>query len=102
MLRLRRAGTATPVKGSAVNLGQAAVGASASGPVSITARRPVTVTGVTASTNGSNAAVPGNEFTTNGSLYLNGSSTPVPLPVNLVKGDRLAAYVTFTPATAGR
>jgi HYDIN/CFA65/VesB-like, Ig-like domain len=94
-------GTATPVQGSAVNLGQAAVGASTSGQVTITARRPVTITGVTASTNGSNAAVPGNEFTTNGSLYLNGSSTPVPLPVNLVKGDKLAAYVTFTPTAAG-
>jgi HYDIN/CFA65/VesB-like, Ig-like domain len=94
-------GTASPVLGSAVNLGQAAVGASTSGQVTITARHPVTITGVTASTNGSNAAVPGNEFTTNGSLYLNGSSTPVPLPVNLVKGDRLAAYVTFTPAAAG-
>jgi Abnormal spindle-like microcephaly-assoc'd, ASPM-SPD-2-Hydin/PQQ-like domain len=93
--------TTAPVLGSATDLGQAAVGASTNGPVTITAKHPVTITGVTASTNGSNAAVPGNEFTTNGSLYLNGSSTPVPLPVNLVKGDKLTAYVTFTPAAAG-
>jgi HYDIN/CFA65/VesB family protein len=93
--------TTAPALGSAVNLGQSAVGASTSGQVTITARHPVTITGVTASTDGSNAPVPGNEFTTSGSLYLNGSSTPVPLPVNLVKGDKLAAYVTFTPAAPG-
>jgi hypothetical protein len=94
-------GTTAPALGSTVNLGQAAVGASASGDVSITAKHPVTVTGVTVSTDGSNAPVPGNEFTSSGSVYLNGSSSPSPLPVNLVKGDKLSAFVTFTPAAPG-
>jgi hypothetical protein len=94
-------GTTAPVQGSTTNLGQAAVGASTTGTVTITAKRPVTVTGVTARTDGSNAVVPGNEFTTNGSLYLNGSNAAVPLPVNLVKGDKLSAYVTYTPAAPG-
>ena len=93
--------TTAPVLGSAVNLGQAALGANTTGEVTITAKHPVTITGVTASTNGSNAPAAGNQFTTSGSLYLNGSSTPVPLPVNLVKGDRLTAYVRFTPAAPG-
>ena len=93
--------TTAPVLGSTTNLGQAAVGASTNGPVTIIAKHPVTITGVTASTGGSNAAVPGNEFTTNGSLYLYGCNTPVPLPVNLVKGDKLTAYVTYTPAAPG-
>jgi hypothetical protein len=90
-----------PVLGSTTDLGQAAVGTSTNGAVTITAKHPVTITGVTASTDVSNAAAPGNQFTTNGSLYLNGSSTPVPLPVNLVKGDKLTAHVTFTPAAPG-
>ncbi|HEY6275558.1 MAG TPA: hypothetical protein VIX86_04430 [Streptosporangiaceae bacterium] len=93
--------TAAPALGSTVNLGQAAVGASTSRNVTITATHPVTVTGVTVSTDGSNAPVPGNEFTSNGSVYLNGSNSPSPLPVNLVKGDKLSAYVTFTPAAPG-
>ena len=87
-----------PVLSSTVNLGQAALGASATGEVTIIARHPVTITGVTA---GTDAPVPGNEFTTNGSLYLNGGTSAVPLPVNLVKGDKLSTYVTFTPAAAG-
>jgi hypothetical protein len=93
--------TTAPALGSTVNLGRVAVGASTSGDVTITAKHPVTVTGVAVSTDGSNAPVPGNQFTSNGSVYLNGSSSPSPLPVNLVKGDKLSAYVTFTPAAAG-
>jgi hypothetical protein len=93
-------GTAAPALGSTANLGQAAVGGSTSGDVTITARHPVTITGVTASTDGSNAPVPGNDFTA-GAVYLNGSSSAVSFPVNLVKGDKLAAHVTFTPDAAG-
>jgi HYDIN/CFA65/VesB-like, Ig-like domain len=90
--------TTAPVLSSTVNLGQAALGANTTGQVTITARHPVTITGVTASTD---TPVPGNQFTTNGSLYLNGGTSPVPLPVNLVPGDTLTAYVRFTPAAAG-
>ncbi len=101
LLGYTTATTTAPVLGSTVNLGQAALGASSTGEVTITAHHPVTITGVTASTDGSNAPVPGNQFTTDGSLYLNGGTGAVPLPVNLVPGDRLTAYVRFTPAAAG-
>jgi ASPM-SPD-2-Hydin domain-containing protein/HYDIN/CFA65/VesB family protein len=93
--------TTAPAVGSTANIGPAVVGASANGYVTITAQHPVTVTGVSVSTDGSNAPVPGSEFTTSGSLYLNGSGAPVPLPVNLVKGDKLTAHVTFSPTAAG-
>jgi hypothetical protein len=92
--------TAAPVAGAAANLGQAAVGATTSGNVSITARHPVTVTGVSASTTGSNAPTPGDNFTA-GATYENGSTTPVAFPVTLSKGDKLSTKVTFAPDAAG-
>jgi Abnormal spindle-like microcephaly-assoc'd, ASPM-SPD-2-Hydin/PQQ-like domain len=92
--------TTAPALGSTAQLGQVAVGGSIGGYVSITASHPVTITGVSASTTGSNAPVPGSEFTA-GPTYLNSGSNPVSFPVSLVKGDKLTTEVKFTPAAAG-
>jgi hypothetical protein len=89
-----------PAQVTATNVGQAPVGSATSRDVTITARHTVTVTGVTASTTGSNAPAPGTQFTV-GNAYLNGGATPVTFPVTLAKGDTLSARVTFTPTAPG-
>ncbi|HEY6275560.1 MAG TPA: choice-of-anchor D domain-containing protein [Streptosporangiaceae bacterium] len=72
--------------------------------VSITAKRPTTVTGVSASTGASNAKVPVSQFTVGqATLTPAGSTTshPVTFPVKLAKGDKLSVPVTFKPAAPG-
>jgi hypothetical protein len=96
--------TAAPAAGTTANFAQTAVGASSSTSVSITARHAVTVTGVTASTGGSNAPAVTTQFTVGQvSKIAKGSTTPVPVtfPVTLAKGDRLTTRATFAPAAPG-
>ncbi|RPH65739.1 MAG: choice-of-anchor D domain-containing protein [Myxococcaceae bacterium] len=73
-----------PLGSTPVNLGTVDVGSSTSGQVVFTARRGVTVTGVS-STNA--------DFTT-------GSPTPA-FPATLAQGARLSIPVTFTPSRVG-
>ncbi len=86
--------------GPAVGFAPTPVGSTSSQDVTITATSPVSITSVTASTNGSNAPSPGSQFTV-GTVTGNGSPTPVNFPVSLARGDTLTAHVTFAPAAPG-
>jgi outer membrane protein assembly factor BamB len=93
-----------PAQAATATFAQTAVSSTTSKPVSVTAKKTVTFTGVTASTGASNATAPANQFTVGQVSELkNGSSTPVPVtfPVTLSKGDKLTAQTTFAPAAPG-
>ncbi|HEY7361929.1 MAG TPA: PQQ-binding-like beta-propeller repeat protein, partial [Streptosporangiaceae bacterium] len=96
--------SAPPVQAAATMLPQTSVSATTSRDVSITARNPVTITQVTASTGASNSPAPASQFTV-GQLTETpaGGATarPVTLPVKLAKGARLHALVKFSPAAPG-
>ncbi len=98
------AATGAPAAGTATAFGQARVGSAVSKPVSITAAKTVTVTGVTAQTGASNAGTAGSQFTV-GRVTKTGAGgkppVPVTFPVTLTRGDKLSAAVTFTPSAAG-
>jgi hypothetical protein len=95
---------AAPAAASTATLPQTAVGATNTAPVSVTATKTVTFTGVTASTEASNATTTTNQFVAGTVSEIKaGSSTPVPVtfPVTLAKGDKLTVQTKFTPAAPG-
>jgi hypothetical protein len=96
--------SAPPVQAAATMLPQTSVSATTTRDVSITAKNPVTITQVTASTGASNSPAPASQFTV-GQLTETpaGGATaqPVTLPVKLAKGARLHALVKFSPAAPG-
>ncbi|HEY1344997.1 MAG TPA: choice-of-anchor D domain-containing protein, partial [Streptosporangiaceae bacterium] len=96
--------SAPPVQAAAIMLPQTSVSATTTRDVSITAKNPVTITQVTASTGASNSPAPASQFTV-GQLTETpaGGATaqPVTLPVKLAKGARLHALVKFSPAAPG-
>jgi hypothetical protein len=95
---------AAPVQAATTTLPQTSVSSTTSKDVSITAKNPVTITQVAASTGASNALAPVNQFTV-GQLTETpaggASAQPVTLPVKLAKGAKLHALVSFTPAAPG-
>jgi len=95
---------AAPTAAAAATFPSTAVNSTTSQPVSVTAKKTVTFTGVTASTGASNATAPASQFTVGQvSETKQGSSTPVPVtfPVTLSPGDKLTAQTTFAPAAPG-
>jgi outer membrane protein assembly factor BamB len=95
---------AAPAAAAAAAFPQTAVSSTTSKPVSVTAKKTVTFTGVTASTGASNATAPASQFTVGQVTETKkGSSTPVPVtfPVTLAKGDKLTAQATYAPAAPG-
>ncbi|HSR84946.1 MAG TPA: choice-of-anchor D domain-containing protein [Streptosporangiaceae bacterium] len=97
-------GAAAPAAASSATLPQAAVGATSTRTVTITAKKPVTFTGATASTVASNATAATSEFGVGQvSEIKKGSSTAVPVqfPVTLKKGDKLSVRASFTPTVPG-
>jgi len=96
--------SAPPVQAAATMLPQTSVSATTTRDVSITARNPVTITQVTASTGASNAPAPASQFTV-GQLTETpaggAAAQPVTLPVKLAQGARLHALVKFSPAAPG-
>jgi hypothetical protein len=89
---------------TSATLPQAAVGTTSSKAVSVTATKPVTFTGATASTGATNATSTASQFAVGQvSEVKKGSSTPVPVtfPVTLAKGDKLTVQTSFTPAAPG-
>ena len=104
LLAFAAPGAAAPAQAATATFAQTAVNSTTSKPVSITATKTVTFTGVTATTGASNATAPVNQFTVGQVSELkNGSSTPVPVtfPVTLAQGDKLTAQTTFAPAAPG-
>jgi hypothetical protein len=96
--------SAAPLQAATTTLPTTAVSTTTTRVVSITAKRPTTVTSVTASTGASNAKVPASQFTVGqATLTPAGSTTshPVTFPVKLAKGDKLGVQVTFKPAAPG-
>ena len=96
--------SAPPVQAATTTLPQTSVSATTSKDVSITAKNPVTITQVAASTGASNSLAPASQFTV-GQLTETpaGGATaqPVTLPVKLAKGAKLHALVKFSPAAPG-
>jgi hypothetical protein len=95
---------ASSVQAAATTVPQATVNTSISKTVSITAKKTVTFSGVTASTGASNALVQQNQYTVGQvTVTRSGSTTaqPVTFPVTLNKGDKLNVQVTFAPAAPG-
>jgi hypothetical protein len=96
--------SAAPVQAATTTLPQTSVSATTSKDVSITAKNPVTITQVAASTGASNSLAPASQFTV-GQLTETpaGGATaqPVALPVKLAKGAKLHALVKFSPAAPG-
>jgi hypothetical protein len=95
---------AAPLQAATTNLPTTTVNTTTTQTVSITAKRPTVVTGVSASTGASNAIVPASQFTIGqATLTPAGSTTshPVTFPVKLAKGDKLSVPVTFRPAAPG-
>src|SRR5215831_1415044 len=95
---------APPVQAATTTVPQTDVSSTTTKNVSITAKKPVTIADVTASTGASNALASGNQFTV-GQLTetpAGGTAThPVTLPVTLPAGAKLHAQVRFTPAAPG-
>src|SRR5215831_2383676 len=95
---------APPVQAATTTVPQTDVSSTTTKNVSITAKKPVTIAHVTASTGASNAVASGNQFTV-GQLTetpAGGTAThPVTLPVTLPAGAKLHAQVRFTPAAPG-
>jgi Abnormal spindle-like microcephaly-assoc'd, ASPM-SPD-2-Hydin/PQQ-like domain len=96
--------SAPPVQAATTTLPQTSVSATTSKDVSITAKNPVTITGVAASTGASNSLAPASQFAV-GQLTETpaggASAQPVTLPVKLAKGAKLHALVKFSPAAPG-
>jgi hypothetical protein len=96
--------SAPPVQAATTTLPQTSVNATTSKDVSITAKNPVTITGVAASTGASNSLAPVSQFAV-GQLTETpaggASAQPVTLPVKLAKGAKLHALVKFSPAAPG-
>ncbi len=96
--------SAAPLAAATTTLPSTTVNATTSRTVSITARRPTVVTGVSASTGASNAITPASQFTIGqATLTPKGSTSahPVTFPVSMTKGDKLSVPVTFRPAAPG-
>jgi hypothetical protein len=102
-------GYSVPAPASAVNAATAmlpptSVNATMTRQVSITARKTVTFTAVTANTGASNAPGRASQFTVGKvTTTTKGSRTahPAAFPVTLRKGDQLHVQVTFAPAAPG-
>jgi hypothetical protein len=96
--------SAPPVQAATTTLPQTSVSATTSKDVSITAKNPVTITQVAASTGASNSLAPASQFAV-GQLTETpaggASAQPVTLPVKLAKGAKLHALVKFSPAAPG-
>jgi Cep192 domain 4 len=95
---------AAPLQAATTTLPSTTVSSMTTRAVSITAKRPTEVTGVSASTGASNATAPVSQFTVGQpTLTPAGSTTshPVTFPVKLAKGDKLSVPVTFKPAAPG-
>jgi hypothetical protein len=96
---------AAPAVATAATLPQAAVGSTSSQAVSVTATKPVTITGATASTGANNATnLTSIEFGVGqASETMKGSRTAVPVtfPVTLAQGDKLNVQTKFTPTVPG-
>jgi hypothetical protein len=97
-------GTAAPAAATAATLPPTTVGSTSSQAVSVTATRPVTITGATATTGVTNATSATSEFAVGQvTKTKNGTSTPVPVtfPVALRPGDKLTVQTKFTPTVPG-
>lgn len=95
---------AAPLAAATTTLPSTTVNTTMSRTVSITAKRPAVVTGVSASTGASNAIAPASQFTIGQATMTPAGSTtshPVTFPVTLAKGDKLSVPVTFRPAAPG-
>jgi hypothetical protein len=95
---------AAPLAAANTTLPSTTVNTTTTRTVSITARRPTVVTGVSASTGASNAITPASQFTIGqATLTPAGSATsqPVTFPASLAKGDKVSVPVTFRPAAPG-
>ena len=96
--------TAAPVQSATATFPQTGVSSATTKGVSITAKKTVTLTGVSASTGASNATARANQFTVGQVTKTSrGSNTPIPVtfPVTLSQGDKLTGTVTFAPAAPG-
>jgi hypothetical protein len=96
--------TAAPVQSATATFPHTGVSSATTKGVSITAKRTVTLTGVSASTGASNATARANQFTVGQVTETRrGSNTPIPVtfPVTLSRGDKLTGTVTFAPAAPG-
>jgi hypothetical protein len=96
--------SAPPVQAATTTVPQTNVSSTTTKDVSITAKKPVTISQVTASTGASNAPASGNQFTVGQLTETPAGGTaahPVTLPVNLPTGAKLHAQVKFTPAAPG-
>jgi hypothetical protein len=99
-----KAPAAAPLQAATTTLPSTTVNTTTSRTVSITAKRPTVVTGVSASTGASNAITPASQFTIGQATVTPAGSTtshPVTFPVKLAKGDTLSVPVTFRPAAPG-
>jgi len=95
---------APPVQAATTTVPQTDVSSTTTKNVSITAKKPVTIAHVTASTGASNAVASGNQFTVGQLTETPAGGTaahPVTLPVTLAAGAKLHAQVRFTPAAPG-
>jgi PQQ-like domain len=99
------ASTAAPVKSATAQFTPASVGGTSSQPVSVTATRNVTLTGMSASTSAANTTAPASSFTLPASATVTvtrgGKQHAATFPVTLHKGDRATATVDFRPAAPG-
>jgi len=96
--------SAPPVQAATTIVPQTAVSATTSKDVSITAKKPVTITQVAATTGASNSLAPVSQFTVGQLTETPAGSTtarPVTLPVRLARGAKLHALVKFSPAAPG-
>src|SRR5581483_4574269 len=89
--------TAAPLAGTApASLGQAAVGSKTTSDVTVTARRDVTVAGVSANS----TVTPGPFSVVRVTEAANGTTRrPLKFPVALHPGDKLRVAVSFAPGT---
>jgi hypothetical protein len=96
--------TSSTVQSAATTLPDTSVSSTITRQVSVTARKPVTFTSVTATTNATNALTPANQFAVGqATVTKKGSTTaqPVTFPVTLSKGDELHVAVKFSPVAPG-
>jgi hypothetical protein len=94
--------TAAPTTSTTTTFAPTSVGTSSTQQVSVTAQKPVTVTGPPAAAATSNGAQTNQFAAGQVTLTHNGTASPVSsYPVTLAKGDKLTTQVTFTPTSAG-